>query len=214
MFEYVLFDLDGTLTDSSEGIINAAIYALEKLNIEVNERDELRKFIGPPLQDSFSEDYGFSKDETQEAIDYFREYYNEKGLLENRPYDNIEQVLIQLKLSEKKLVVATSKPEVFTNRILEHFKLLNNFYFVAGATLDSTRIKKKDIIAYALEALKVEDKSKVVMIGDRKHDISGAAANGIASIGVLWGFGDEAELEQAGATYLAKEVTDLLKIID
>ncbi len=213
MYEYVFFDLDGTLTDSGEGIINSALYALEKYNIEVNDRNELRKFIGPPLQDSFSTDYGFSEDEIDDVIKTFREYFSEKGIYENVLYEHIQEVLYELKQRGKKLVIATSKPEVFTLRVLDHFNLTQYFDYIGGATLTSEKIKKLDIIRDAIEALKITDKDKVVMVGDRKLDILGAAQNGIDSIGVLWGYGDLAELKKAQATYIAENVLDLLTII-
>lgn len=213
MYEYVFFDLDGTLTDSGEGIINAAVYALEKYNIEVNDRSELRKFIGPPLQDSFSTDYGFSEDEIEDVIKTFREYYSEKGIFENTIYENIQTVLFELKNRGKKLVVATSKPEVFTKKVLDHFNISSYFDYVSGATLNNEKIKKVDIIRDAICKLGITDKSKVVMIGDRKLDVLGAKENGIDSIGVLWGYGDLLELEKVGPTYIAEKVLDLLEII-
>ena len=213
MYEYVFFDLDGTLTDSGEGIINAAVYALEKYNIEVNDRSELRKFIGPPLQDSFSTDYGFSEDEIEDVIKTFREYYSEKGIFENTIYENIQTVLFELKNRGKKLVVATSKPEVFTKKVLDHFNISSYFDYVSGATLNNDKIKKVDIIRDAICKLGITDKSKVVMVGDRKLDVLGAKENGIDSIGVLWGYGDLLELEKVGPTYIAEKVLDLLEII-
>lgn len=213
MYEYVFFDLDGTLTDSGEGIINAAIYALEKYNIEVNDRSELRKFIGPPLQDSFSTDYGFQEDEIEDVIKIFREYYSEKGIFENTIYENIQTVLFELKNRGKKLVVATSKPEVFTKKVLDHFNISSYFDYVSGATLNNEKIKKVDIIRDAICKLGITDKSKVVMVGDRKLDVLGAKENGIDSIGVLWGYGDLLELEKVGPTYIAEKVLDLLEII-
>ena len=213
MYEYVFFDLDGTLTDSGEGIINAAVYALEKYNIEVNDRSELRKFIGPPLQDSFSTDYGFSEDEIEDVIKTFREYYSEKGIFENTIYENIQTVLFELKNRGKKLVVATSKPEVFTKKVLDHFNISSYFDYVSGATLNNEKIQKVDIIRDAFCKLGITDKSKVVMIGDRKLDVLGAKENGIDSIGVLWGYGDLLELEKVGPTYIAEKVLDLLEII-
>ena len=213
MYEYVFFDLDGTLTDSGEGIINAAVYALEKYNIEVNDRSELRKFIGPPLQDSFSTDYGFSEDEIEDVIKTFREYYSEKGIFENTIYENIQTVLFELKNRGKKLVVATSKPEVFTKKVLDHFNISSYFDYVSGATLNNEKIQKVDIIRDAICKLGITDKSKVIMVGDRKLDVLGAKENGIDSIGVLWGYGDLLELEKVGPTYIAEKVLDLLEII-
>lgn len=213
MYEYLLFDLDGTLTDPAEGITNSVAYALKKFGIEVEDKKTLYKFIGPPLVDAFSEYYGFSKEDSEKATAYYRETFRVKGLFENRVYDGVYEMLETLKAKGKKLVIATSKPEEFTMRILEHFDLLKYFDFVAAATFDASRNSKDKVIAYALEQLKIEDLSKAVMIGDRHHDIDGANVNGIDSIGVLWGFGSREELTLAGATYVAENISQLLEII-
>lgn len=213
MYDYVFFDLDGVLTDSGEGIINSALYALEKYNIDVNEKSELKKFIGPPLQDSFSTDYGFNEEELEGVIATFREYYSEKGIFENELFSNIEDVLKELKKKKKKLVVATSKPEVFAMKVLMHFNILKYFEYVSAATLDESKIKKELIIKEAIDALGIKDLSKVVMVGDRKHDVVGSIKNGIDCIGALWGYGSKEELEKAGATYFAENPLKLLEII-
>lgn len=213
MYEYIFFDLDGVLTDSKEGIINSALYALEKYNIDVNDKEELRKFIGPPLQDSFSTDYGFNEEEVDGVIATFREYYSEKGINENKVFENIEQILRELVRRKKKLVVATSKPEVFATKVLINFNLLKYFEYVSAATLDESKIKKEAIIKEAINALEITDLSKVVMVGDRKHDVIGAKNNGIDCIGALWGYGGKEELEKAGVTLLAETPLDLLKLI-
>ena len=213
MYDYIFFDLDGVLTDSGEGIINSALYALEKYNIDVNEKSELKKFIGPPLQDSFSTDYGFNEEELEGVIATFREYYSEKGIFENALFPNIEDVLKELKKKKKKLVVATSKPEVFAMKVLMHFNILKYFEYVSAATLDESKIKKELIIKEAISALGIKDLSKVVMIGDRKHDAIGASKNGIDCIGALWGYGSKEELQKAGATLFAEEPLKLLELI-
>ena len=213
MYEYLLFDLDGTLTDPAEGITNSVAYALKKFGIEVEDKKTLYKFIGPPLVDAFSEYYGFSKEDSEKATAYYRETFRVKGLFENKVYDGVYEMLETLKAKGKKLVIATSKPEEFTMRILEHFDLLKYFDFVAAATFDASRNSKDKVITYALEQLKIEDLSKVVMIGDRHHDIDGANVNGIDSIGVLWGFGSREELTLAGTTYVAKNISQLIEIV-
>ena len=212
MYDYFLFDLDGTLTDPGLGITNSVAYALGKYGITVEDRRELYPFIGPPLRQSFSEFYGFDEEKTKEAVAFYREYFSEKGLFENEVYEGIPEVLSQLKQAGKKLLVATSKPEEFTNRILEHFGLAEYFDFVAGATMDETRNEKADIIAYALEQIADADKSKIVMVGDRKFDILGARENGIDSIGVLYGYGSRTELEEAQATHIVEKPEDLLRL--
>ena len=213
MYQYILFDLDGTLTNSELGITKSVQYALKKLGIEVEDRTLLRPFIGPPLGESFQVYYGLSKEETEQAITYYRERFSVKGLYENEVYEGVEKMLQTLKDSGKKLIVATSKPEKFTMIILEHFDLLKYFDFVAGATMDGSRGEKADVIRYALEISEIEDKSDVIMIGDRKYDILGAKENGLKSIGVLYGFGDRKELEEAGADYIVEKAEDIVKML-
>ena len=213
MYQYILFDLDGTLTNSELGITKSVQHALKKFGIEVEDRTLLRPFIGPPLGESFQVYYGLSKEESEQAIKYYRERFSVKGLYENEVYEGVEKMLQTLKESGKKLILATSKPEKFTILILEHFDLLKYFDFVAGATMDGSRGEKADVIRYALELSGIEDKSNVIMIGDRKFDILGAKENGLASMGVLYGFGDYEELTTAGADYIAETAEDIVKIL-
>lgn len=213
MYQYVLFDLDGTLTNSELGITTCVQHALKKFGIEVEDRTVLRPFIGPPLGESFQVYYGLSKEESEQAIKYYRERFSVKGLYENEVYDGVEKMLQSLKDSGKKLIVATSKPEKFTMIILEYFDLLKYFDFVAGATMDGSRGEKADVIRYALEKCEIEDKLEVIMIGDRKFDILGAKENGLKSIGVLYGFGDKEELTEAGADYIVETAEDILGIL-
>lgn len=213
MYKYVLFDLDGTLTNSELGITTCVQHALRKFGIEVEDRAVLRPFIGPPLGESFQVYYGLSEEESKKAIEYYRERFSVKGLYENEVYEGVEKMLQTLKKSGKKLIVATSKPEKFTMTILEHFNLLKYFDFVAGATMDGSRGEKADVIRYALEISGIEDKSDVIMIGDRKFDILGAKENELKSIGVLYGFGDREELTEAGADYIVEHAEDILKIL-
>ena len=213
MYQYILFDLDGTLTNSELGITTCVQHALKKFGIEVEDRRVLLPFIGPPLGESFQVYYGLSKEESELAIQYYRERFCVTGLFENEVYPNVEKILQILKDSGKKLIVATSKPEKYTIPILEHFDLMKYFDFVAGATMDGSRGEKADVIRYALEMCEIEDKSQVVMVGDRKYDILGAKENGLDSIGVLYGFGDYEELSVAGANYIAETVEEILKYI-
>lgn len=212
-YEYILFDLDGTLTDPAIGITNSVMYALKKYGIEVHERSELYKFIGPPLWDSFENYYGFSKEEAKTAVEYYREYYKDKGIFENLVYDGIEDLLKRLEDSSKTLIVATSKPEVFAKQILEHFNIAKYFTYIAGSNLDGTRVKKDEVIMYALESCNVIDLSKAIMIGDREYDIIGAKKVGIGSIGVLFGYGNRNELEKAGADFITETVADIGKLL-
>ena len=199
MFDIYLFDLDGTITDPGEGITNSVMYALKKYGIIETDRTALYKFIGPPLYSSFEKYYGFSHNQSIEAVEFYREYYRDTGIFENLVYSGVEDMLSTLKARGKTVVLATSKPEIFAKRILEHFGLAKYFDFVAGATLDGSLINKADIIAYALDTLNITDKSRCVMIGDRLHDIEGAKQNGIFSVGVTYGYGSFEELSDAGA---------------
>lgn len=212
-YEYILFDLDGTLTDSGIGITNSVMYALQKYGIEVSDRSELYKFVGPPLEDSFQTYYEFSKEEAKTAVEYYREYFREKGIFENLVYDGLEDLLKELKGNNKKLIVATSKAQVFAKQILEHFDIAKYFTYIAGSNLDGTRVKKAEVIKHALESCNVMDLSKAVMIGDREHDIIGAKEVGINSIGVLYGYGDRDELEKAGADFIVDIVADIGKVL-
>lgn len=213
MYKYILFDLDGTLTDPAEGITNSVAYSLSKYGIEVSDKKELYKFIGPPLKDSYIEYYGFSESDAVKAIEYYREYFKPKGMFENEVYEGVPELLEELKQNGKKIILATSKPEVFSTEILKHFDLYKYFDFVSGATLDGTRSKKSDIIAYAISEMGITEKEQCLMVGDRAQDINGAIANGIDSLGVLFGYGDSEELESAGATYIAESVKDILKSV-
>lgn len=213
MYKYVFFDLDGTLTDPEEGITKSVEYALNYFGFSVKDRRELIPFIGPPLYESFMVYYGLNEKDALKAVDVYRERFSVTGLFENRVYDGVKKVLETLKSQGKHLIIATSKPEAFTLRILEHFDLLKYFDFVAGATFDSSRVKKGDVIKYALDSIGNPDKNSVIMIGDRSHDIIGAKENGLKSIGVLYGYGDEKELTDAGANFIAENVSNILEII-
>ena len=212
MYDILLFDLDGTLTDPAEGITNSVMHALRKWGIEPPDRRELYSFIGPPLVDSFMKYYGFSREDAERSVVYYREYFSTKGLFENSVYEDAHSTLSELKKTGKKLLVATSKPEIFAKQILEHFELDKYFDLIVGATMDSSRVKKGDVIAYALKEFGVEDRSLRLMIGDREHDILGAKENGIASLGVLCGYGDRAELSSAGADYIVERLGDILSL--
>lgn len=216
-YEFVFFDLDGTLVDSSEGITSSVEYALNKLGIFPETRKELYCFIGPPLLESFMRFYGFSEEKAGEAVDLYRERYREKGVYMNRVYEGVPELLSSLAEAGIKPVLATSKPEVFADIVLDTMGLKPYFCFAAGAELDDKegrqrklRIKKEDVIAYALESLGIEDPKRALMVGDRLHDIVGANKNGMDSVGVLFGFGSREELTEAGATYIAAEPMEVL----
>lgn len=209
MYTTFLFDLDGTLTDPKEGIINAVLYVLEKMGIEEVNISELDSFIGPPMQQSFADRYNMNEIEVERAVFYFREYLKKSGLLENKVYDGIGALLQELKDAGNRLFVATSKPTVFAKQVIEHFQLTSFFEEIVGSNLDGTRIKKEEIIAHILQTNEELQKEEMVMIGDRKHDVIGANSNGIASIGVLYGYGNENELSDAGAIHIVKDVEEL-----
>ena len=213
MYDWIFFDLDGTLTDPGEGITNSVAYALKKEGIEPPERQQLYRFIGPPLVDSFMKYYDFSKERAHRAVEEYREYFRDRGIFENRVYEGVPELLASLTAQGKKLVLATSKPELFAIRILEHFDLSRFFTFAAGALMDETRTAKGDVIAYALQSCGITDGSRVLMVGDRLHDVKGAQQCGLDSVGVLFGYGSREELTEAGATYIAETVEEIEQFV-
>ncbi|AHF06548.1 HAD family hydrolase [Desulfitobacterium metallireducens] len=212
-YDVILFDLDGTLTDPKLGIVNSILYALNSLGIRENDRERLIKFIGPPLKDSFMEYYHFDEELALHAIDKYREYFATKGIFENAVYPRIPMLLKELSAQGKKIALATSKPTDFAQRILDHFNLKQYFSFTGGSNLDGSRTKKSEVIAYVLQESQVKSRSNAVMIGDRKFDLIGAREIGIDSIGVLYGYGSQTELERENPTHLANTVDDLRKIL-
>jgi phosphoglycolate phosphatase len=211
--KYVLLDLDGTLTNPETGITNSIIYALNKLGIEVEDRATLHKFIGPPLIDSFMGYYGFSRDDAKKAVGLYREYYAEKGIFENEVYEGIPELLEELTQRNITCVLATSKPTFFATQVIEHFGLTKYFAYLSGTTLDDTLITKDAVITQAIKQLSITDLDNSIMVGDRKHDIEGAHANGTKCVGVLFGFGTREELVNAGADYLVETVDELRKLL-
>ncbi|HHW4959869.1 TPA: HAD family hydrolase [Streptococcus suis] len=212
MYQTILFDLDGTLTDSGQGILNSVAYALEKMGIEEPDTANLNRFIGPPLYESFSRFYQLNPEDTQSAVDAFRVYFKEKGMFENQLYPGIIPLLEELRTAGKTLVIATSKPEIFAKQILEHFGIAHYFDVIAGASLDSSRISKADVISYAISQLEAFP-NHAVMIVDREHDIEGAHKHQLPAIGVLYGYGNKQEFEKAGATMIVETVQDLKRIL-
>lgn len=208
---HILFDLDGTIIDSSEGIFNSINYAMKKLVKEELSLEVLKTFVGPPLQDSF-ERIGLSEENAALAVTYYRELYSTEGIYQAKPYDEIEKTLAELSKCQK-LYLATSKPEFFAKKILEHLGFTEYFTGIYGADLEGLRIAKADVIAYALRNAKLEDKETIVMIGDREHDILGAKINSVDSIGVLYGFGSQKELSQAGADEIIEKPEELLSLV-
>lgn len=212
MYDCILFDLDGTLTDSFDGITNSVFYALKKMGEPLPDKRELYPFIGPPLSESFGARFDGDMKKAERAVAFYREYYSTNGWAQNRVYDGVEDMLALLKAAGKRLLIATSKPEHFSKRIAEHFGLNKYIEHVYGASFDSSRDTKDKVIAYALNSIGA-DKKSVVMIGDRKHDVLGAKENGIESIGVLYGYGSREELETAGADFIAATPKDIIDLV-
>ena len=212
----VLFDLDGTIIDSGEGVINSAKYALEKFGIKEENSDKLKRFVGPPLMFSFSSFYGLSKEDAKEAIKYYREYYTKKGIFECFVYDGIEELLKALKAKKYRIILTTSKPELFAKKILKHFGIIKYFDFVAGASLDElTRITKDDVLKYAQEKNSIDKKNdKVFLVGDRCYDIDGAHNFGFKAISVLFGYGSREEFEEHGSEYIISDPGEVIRIIE
>jgi len=211
--KFIFFDLDGTLTDPGLGITNSVMHALTYYNIKVDDRRELYPFIGPPLVDSFMKYYGFTREQGIEAVEHYREYYRDRGVYEATVYDGIPELLSNLKIAGKTLIVASSKPEEFVIKVLKHFDLYKYFDCVAGATMDTGRVKKDDIIAYAMEKFKINDPNDVIMIGDREFDVLGGKKFGMKTVGVLFGYGGLAELTAAGADKIVEDTKELYSVL-
>lgn len=211
MGKTILFDLDGTLTDSGEGIINCATLALRHFGLPVPGREAMRVFVGPPLHDTFVK-FGVPEDKADEAVEVYRSRYTTVGLFENTPYPGIEDLLKTLKGRGHRLLVATSKPEEMSVQILDKFGLSHYFDRICGATMDRSRVCKEDVIAYLLSACGTDE--DVVMVGDTHYDVEGAAAHGIPTIGVAWGYGTVEAMENAGAKAIAYSMDELLTLLN
>ncbi len=214
LYKYILFDLDGTLTNPKTGITKSVAYALKKIkNIDAN-LDDLTKFIGPPLKESFMDFYDFTEEEAKQAILYYREYFVDQGIYENEIYEGIKELLEDLqKTNANVLAVATSKPTKFAELIIKHFGLDGYFTSIVGSNLDGTRTKKSEVIEEVLLKLPIKDMREVVMIGDRQHDILGAKEMDIDSIGVAYGYGTYDELKRAGASYIVNNIQGLRDLL-
>lgn len=207
----ILFDLDGTLTDSGEGIMNAATYALKHFGLKVPDRTTMRVFVGPPLRDTFIR-FGMDPNDTAEGIEEFRRYYNDKGIFENFPYPGIRELLQDLKNAGHKLCVATSKPEYMANQVLDRFELSQYFDLICGATEDESRVEKSEVIEYLL--MQNGNANDLFMVGDTTFDVVGAAAHGIPAIGVAWGYGSVDDMKQAGAVAIAETPAALFALLE
>ena len=206
----ILFDLDGTITDSGEGIINCCELALRHYGLTVPSREEMRVFVGPPLHETFQK-FGVPAEECDNAVKVFRSRYTTVGIFENSPYPGIRALLEALTANGNRLFIATSKPEKMANRVLEHFDLKKYFELVCGATMDRSRVEKSDVIAYLLSYIGSTDNT--VMVGDTAFDVTGAASHNIPTIGVAWGYGKVADMLAAGACAIAQTPEDLLELL-
>ena len=211
MSKAILFDLDGTLTDSGEGIINCAIVTLEHFGLPVPSREELRVFVGPPLRDTFFR-YGVPADRLDEAVTVYRKRYIPTGMFENSPYEGVERLLRDLKALGHRLYVATSKPEWMAVEILTKFGLAPYFDIIAGSTMDGVRDAKADVIAYLLQ--QTGEVSEAIMVGDTAFDVIGAAAHKIPTIGVSWGYGTVESMSDAGAAGIANTMEELFTLLN
>ncbi|AJA48256.1 5'-nucleotidase [Clostridium pasteurianum DSM 525 = ATCC 6013] len=212
-YNTILFDLDGTLTNPKVGITKSIQYALKYFGIFESDLENLNKFIGPPLKDSFKKYYNFSDVDANNAVEKYREYFSDKGIFENKLYNGIVELLNKLYNKDKNLIIATSKPKIFAERILTYFNIDKYFTFVAGSNLDGTLSRKGEVISHALEVCKCE-KDNVIMVGDRKYDIIGAKEIKIHSIGVLYGYGSYEELKKEQPEYIVKDINGLSQILD
>lgn len=219
MFDYILFDLDGTLTDPKIGITSSVQYALRAFGIDEPNLDRLEPFIGPPLADSFMEFYDFTPEQAERAIAKYRERFDQQGIYENTLYAGIDKMLCSLKESGKILAIASSKPTPLVVRVLEHFQIEQYFDYIVGSEFDGTRSKKEEVVAEALRLMlpvsinAKERKECVAMVGDRKFDVAGAKAFGLTAIGVSFGYASEGELETAGADYIVDTVWELKELL-
>ena len=208
--EIVLFDLDGTLTDAAPGIVNGYRLVLDHFGIEQPDEATMRTYLGPPLAVTWREHYDFTDEQVAEGLRIYREYYHDLGMFENEVFDGIPEVLRQLTQDGVTLATATSKPDYSATRIIEHFGLAGYFTFIGAANLEGTRDSKALVIEHTLEQLEANARThRILMVGDRHHDVQGAREHGIDTIGVLWGYGDAEELTRAGAVALVESPEEL-----
>ncbi len=213
MAEYILFDLDGTLTDPFEGITKSVAYSLSYFGIYAEKLENLKPFIGPPLAYSFSYFCDMNEEDTKYAVEKYRERYAEYGWAENVPYAGIADALDRLQKAGKHLLVATCKAEEYAVKIMEHFDLAKYFDHICGSPMSNPNTSKDAVIRDAMKRAGVTDKTKVIMVGDRLHDIEGAHSVGIPAVGVLWGYGDRAEHEKCGADHIVSDIPEMERLL-
>lgn len=207
-YKNILFDLDGTITDSKPGIVKSVQYALRCFDIDEPDLDKLTPFVGPPLYKSFMDFYDFSEEEAKEAVECYREYYAETGLYENALYEGVDALLYKLKEKGYKIILASSKPRIYVKRVLSYFRILRYFDIVEGSELDGKHTDKAELIAHLLEKWNLSA-DECVMVGDRKYDIEGAKANGMDSIAAGYGYGSIDEISTSKPTALCNTVEEL-----
>ena len=207
--DFLFFDLDGTLTDSAPGIFNSARYSLSHFGMTISD-ENLKKFVGPPLMESYQKLCGMDEETAKEAVFHYREHFKVKGMFENSVYDGVREMLDQLRKAGKTLAVATSKPEPYAKQILDHFGLTEYFVYIAGATFDHDKMTKADVLRNAVKGTGAQDLERCLMIGDRKHDVEGGNTVGMETLGVLYGYGSLEELTREGAVDTAATPSDVV----
>ncbi len=213
MYQLLIFDLDGTLTESKPGIVNSVRYALRRFGLEEPDERRIESFIGPPLAESFSRNYGFSAEQAREAIEVYREYFAERGLFENSLYPGIAELLAALRQRDVRLAVGTAKPQIYAEQILDHFGVLGHFDIVVGSRFDGSHSDKAELVAAVLRGLSTGGDRRVAMIGDRYYDVEGARACGVDSIAVGYGYGPIEELEASHPTHRVDSVAALSSLL-
>ncbi len=211
-YDVILFDLDGTLTDSIDGIINAVCFACQKLGIRIPNKEELLEFIGPPMTQSFTSHFGLEGDILNKAIDYYHNYYSEKGWKENRIINGIVPMLEELKNKGKIMALSTNKPDYYAKQIMDLFDMSKYMDFIGGSSYELDRMVKWKVIQYTLDSLNIKDKSRAIMVGDRHYDVEGAKTVGIETIGVTFGYGTREELKKAGALVVVDTPNELCEL--
>lgn len=212
-YDIIAFDLDGTLTNPERGLIASFVYAFKKMGVDYGQKSELKRFIGPPIYEEWQRCFGFTPEESSKALLIFREYYSVYGWWDNEIYPGVKEMLEKLKNAGKKIILATSKPEIFAKKVLELFDISKYFDFIGGASTDKTRDKKSEVLEYSLASVGVSDKSKAILVGDRVYDSEGAIACGIDSLGVLYAHGSDSEVRSAGFTYVVNNVEDIAALL-
>lgn len=212
-FQYLLFDLDGTITDSEEGILNSVRYSLSKYGIQNPDSILLRKFIGPPLVRSLVEHFRFSDEDAKTAVSYYREYFSKRGIYENKLYPGIDRLLQSLSDEGKSIILATAKPTYYARKILKHFKIGHLFTEVVGSNMDGTRIDKTEVLQHILNQYRDKNPELFIMIGDRQSDMMAAEQFGIKKLWVNYGYGDDEEMNNSRPDFVANSIEDLYPLL-